>query len=402
MTARAQNATDDHLYATYARAPIAFERGEGAWLVARDGRRVLDFAAGIAVSSLGHAHPHLVETLKDQAEKLWHVSNLYEVPEQERLADRLCAASFADRVFFANSGTEAIECAIKTARRYHYARGDERRTRIVTVEGAFHGRTLAALAAGGQKKYLEGYGTPVDGFDQVPFGDHEALTAAVTDETAAILIEPIQGEGGIRPVPTQCLKGLREMCDERGILLVFDEIQTGMGRTGRLFAHEWAGVAPDVMALAKGMGGGFPMGACLATEEAASGMAVGSHGTTFGGNPLAMAIGNAVLDVLLEEGFLDRVRRVSGALRQRLSSVIDGHPDLIETVRGEGLMLGLVCRVPNMDVVAAARDASLILAPAGDNVARLLPPLIVGEEEVTEACDRLDAALSSLANAEAA
>lgn len=380
------------LFSTFARADVAFERGEGAWLTATDGSRWLDFGAGIAVNALGHAHPHLVEALKAQAEKVWHVSNVFEIPEQTRLAQRLVDASFADKVFFTNSGAEALECAIKTARRYQYATGQPERYRIVTFEGAFHGRTLATIAAGGQKKYLEGFGPVVEGFDQVPFADHEALKAAVGPETAAILIEPIQGEGGIRPVPTACLKGLRDLCDEHGLLLIFDEVQTGIGRTGKLFAHEWSGVSPDILASAKGLGGGFPVGACLATEKAASAMIAGVHGTTFGGNPLAMAVGNAVLDVILAPGFLDHVRDEGLRLKQGLAQVVDHHPGVFETVRGEGLMLGLKCKVPSGDVVNALRAEKMIGIGAGDNVVRMLPPLTIGETEIREAVSRLEAA----------
>ncbi len=377
------------LFATFARADVAFERGEGAWLVDTSGERWLDFGSGIAVNALGHAHPHLVNTLKAQAERLWHVSNAFRIPDQERLAQRLVDATFADRVFFTNSGAEALECAIKTARRYHYAAGHPERYRILTFEGAFHGRTLATLAAGGQQKYLEGFGPKVEGFDQVPFGDHEALKAAIGPETAAILIEPIQGEGGVRPVPAVCLKGLRELCDEHGILLIFDEVQTGVGRTGKLFAYEWSGVTPDILAAAKGLGGGFPVGACLATEQAAAGMTAGSHGTTFGGNPLAMAVGNAVLDVVLEPGFLDHVRHVGLRLKQGLAEVLDSHGSVFEAVRGEGLLIGLKCKLPPAEVAAAFRGERLLAIGAGDNVVRLLPPLIIGDDEVREAVTRI-------------
>jgi acetylornithine/N-succinyldiaminopimelate aminotransferase len=394
--------TDSPLYSTYARAELAFERGEGAWLWTADGRRYLDFMAGIAVNILGHAHPHLVAALKAQAEKLWHVSNIFEIPGQRELGARLVAATFADRVFFTNSGAEAMECAIKTARRYHYVNGAPERYRILTFEGAFHGRTLATIAAGGQAKYLEGFGPKVEGFDQVPFGEREALEAAITPETAAILIEPIQGEGGIRVVPTEDLRYLRRLCDERGLLFILDEIQTGMGRTGRFFAHEWAGVTPDIMAVAKGLGGGFPLGACLATSEAAKGMTVGTHGTTFGGNPLAMAVGNAVLDVVLAEGFLENVRQTGLKLKQKLAALADAHPETVEEIRGEALMIGIKCRVPNGDVAAAARAEGLLVVPAGDNVVRMLPSLIVGEAEVEEAVHRLDVALAGLARQAAA
>jgi acetylornithine/N-succinyldiaminopimelate aminotransferase len=390
------------LFPTYARVDLVFERGEGAWLVGTDGRRYLDFMAGIAVNILGHAHPHVVAALKAQAEKLWHVSNIFEIAGQHELGQRLAAATFADRVFFTNSGAEAMECAIKTARRYHFVNGAPERYRIVTFEGAFHGRTLATIAAGGQPKYLEGFGPKMEGFDQVPFGDRKALLAALGPETAAILIEPIQGEGGIRPVPHEELRYLRGLCDERGLLLVLDEIQTGMGRTGRFFAHEWAGITPDVVAIAKGLGGGFPIGACLATREASEGMTVGTHGSTFGGNPLAMAVGSAVLDVVFEEGFFDHVRQVGLKLKQQLAAVADTHASLVEEIRGEGLMLGLKCRVGNADVVAAARAEGLLIVTAGDNVVRLLPPLVVSDAEVDEAIRRLDAALSGLTRRAAA
>ena len=380
----------------YARADLSFERGEGPWLVAHNGERYLDFGAGVAVNALGHAHPHLVEVLTEQARKVWHTSNLYRIPEGERLAQRLVDATFADIVFFANSGAEANEAAIKMARKYHAANGQPERFRVVTFEGAFHGRTLATIAAGGQAKYLEGFGPKVEGFDQVAFADHAAVRAAITPETAAILIEPIQGEGGIRPVPTQCLRGLRDLCDEHGLLLIFDEIQTGVGRTGRLFAYEWSGITPNIMSVAKGIGGGFPMGACLATADAARGMTVGTHGTTFGGNPLAMAVGNAVLDVVLEPGFLDHVRQMGLVLKQRLAELGDRHPAIIAEVRGQGLMMGLRTHVPNAEFIAAARDQKLILIGAGENVARLLPPLIVTEAEVGDAVRRLDATCLAL------
>jgi acetylornithine/N-succinyldiaminopimelate aminotransferase len=380
----------------YARADLAFERGEGVWLVARDGERYLDFGAGIAVNVLGHAHPHLVQALTEQAAKLWHTSNLYEIPEGERLAQRLVDNTFADVAFFTNSGAEALEAAIKMARRYHSARGEPERFRILTFEGAFHGRTLATIAAGGQPKYLEGFGPKVEGFDQVPFGDHEALKNAVTPGTGAILIEPIQGEGGVRSVPSQCLRGLRQLCDERGMLLIFDEVQTGVGRTGKLFAHEWSGVSPDIMAIAKGIGGGFPMGACLATAEAAKGMTVGSHGTTFGGNPLAMAVGNAVLDIVLAPGFLRHVEQMGLLLKQRLAEMKDRHPAIVAEIRGQGLMVGLRTHIPNTDLVAAARRQKLLTIAAGDNVVRLLPPLIVAGAEVAEAVNKLDAACVAL------
>ena len=384
------------LYSTYNRIPLRFERGEGVWLVTEDGSRYLDFAGGIAVTSMGHAHPHLVEALKQQADRLWHLSNLYEIPDQTRLGDRLTRATFADRAFFTNSGAEALECAIKTARRFHYVNGQEERIDIITIEGAFHGRTLATIAAGGQAKYLEGFGPKAPGFIQVPFGDMDAMRNAVGETTAAVLVEPVQGEGGIRELPAQYLRDLRALCDEEGVLLVLDEVQCGVGRTGKLFAHEWAGITPDIMAVAKGIGGGFPFGVCLATEEAASGMTPGTHGTTYGGNPLAMAVGNAVLDVLLEDGFLEHVRDVSLVFKQGLAAIADKYPDVVEEIRGTGLMLGVKCKVPNAELLVAMRDQNLLGAPAGDNVVRLLPPLTTTAEEARDGLSRLDAAAAAL------
>lgn len=384
------------LYDTYNRVPIVFERGHGMWLETPEGERYLDFAAGIAVNSLGHTHPHLVEALKAQADRVWHLSNLHEIPDQSRMAKRLTEATFADKVFFTNSGAEALECAIKTARRHFFVNGQPERYRIITFEGAFHGRTLATIAAGGQPKYLEGFGPKVEGFDQVPFDDIEALKAAITESTAAILIEPVQGEGGVRPLSNEHLRALRELCDEQGILMILDEVQSGVGRTGKLFAHEWAGIEPDVMAVAKGIGGGFPFGACLATADAADGMTLGTHGTTYGGNPLAMAVGNAVLDVILEEDFLAHVNDVALVLRQGLASLKDRYPDLISDVRGSGLMLGIKCVKSNTDLVQAMRNEHLLSVPAGDNVVRLLPPLIVTAEEAREALSRTEAALDML------
>ena len=389
------------LFETFARAPLAFERGEGSWLITESGERYLDFAGGIAVNSLGHSHPHLVEALTEQAAKLWHVSNLYQIPGQSRLGERLAENSFADRIFFTNSGAEALECAIKTARRYQYVNGHPERYRVITFEGAFHGRTLATIAAGGQAKYLEGFGPKVEGFDQVAFDDIDAAEKLIGPETAAILLEPVQGEGGIRPFPTQSLKRLRQLCDKHGLLLIFDEVQCGIGRTGKLFAHEWAGVNPDLMAIAKGIGGGFPMGACLATEEAASAMTAGVHGTTFGGNPLAMAVGNAVLDVVLEEGFLDEVSRKALLIKQGLAAVADEFPDVIEGIRGSGLMLGLKCTMPNTKVNMALRDQKLLAVPAGDNVIRLLPPLTTSDADIQEALARVRAGAASLSKAAA-
>ena len=384
----------DALFPTYARAPMTFVRGEGAWLWDADGRRYLDMAAGIAVSALGHGHPHLVDALKGAADGIWHLSNLYEIPDQTRLATRLCEATFADRVFLTNSGAEALEACFKAARRWHYNAGRPERTGILTFEGAFHGRTLATIAAGGQAKYLEGFGEKAPGFTQLPFGDHEALKAAAArEDVAAILIEPVQGEGGVRAVPHQCLRGLRDLCDEHGILLILDEVQTGIGRTGRLFAHEWAGVTPDLLASAKGLGGGFPVGACLATEEVGTALTLGTHGTTFGGNPLAMAVGCAVMETVTADGFLEHVREVSRTFRQGLASIADRYPDVFEDgPRGEGLLIGMKCRGPNADLVAALREERVIAVPAGDNVVRLLPPLILTDAEAREAMERLEAA----------
>jgi acetylornithine/N-succinyldiaminopimelate aminotransferase len=370
---------------TYARADLAFERGEGAYLVATDGRRFLDFGAGVAVTALGHAHPRLVASLREQAGKLWHCSNLYRVPGQEKVAAKLVERTFADTVFFCNSGAEALECCIKTARKYHHANGNPERYRIICAEGAFHGRTLATVAAGGQKKHMEGFAPAVEGFDHVPFGNLNALRAAITPETAAILVEPVQGEGGIVPGDPDYLRRLRATADEFGLLLMFDEVQTGMGRTGTLFAYEQLGIAPDVMGIAKGLGGGFPVGACLATAKAAKGMTAGSHGSTFGGNPLAMAVAETVLDVMAEPDFLGHVTRMGQVLRRRVEEVCLRFPHVVEEVRGRGLMLGLKSRIPNTELVAKFLANGLLTVGAGDNVVRLLPPLIIGEAEIDEA-----------------
>jgi acetylornithine/N-succinyldiaminopimelate aminotransferase len=384
------------LLPTFARAELSFEKGEGPWLYGRDGERYLDFGAGIAVNALGHAHPHLVKALTEQASKIWHSSNLFQIPEGERLAQRLVDSTFADFVFFTNSGAEANEAAIKMARRYHYVNGNPERFHIVTFEGAFHGRTLGTIAAGGQAKYLEGFGPKVQGFDQVPPEDLEALKAVIGPHTAALMIEPIQGEGGVRSVSNAFLRELRALCDSQGLLLIFDEIQTGVGRTGKLFAYEWSGVTPDIMTVAKGIGGGFPLGACLATAEAGKGLTLGTHGTTFGGNPLAMAVGNAVLDVILEPGFLESVERKGLLLKQRLAELKDRHPSVIAEVRGQGLIMGLRTVVPNTEFVSAARDQKLIVIGAGDNVVRLLPPLIITEADLGEAINRLDDACAAI------
>src|SRR5258706_4851259 len=381
---------------TYARINVEFERGEGAYLLTPGHDRYLDFAAGVAVNILGHAHPHLVAALTEQVQKLWHTSNLYRVTGQERLAERLTQVTFADKVFFANSGAEALEASIKMARKYHSYHGHPERFRVITFEGAFHGRTLATIAAGNQPKHLAGFGPKVDGFDQVPLGDLAATRAAITADTAAILIEPIQGEGGIRVVEWPFLRALRELADEHGILLLFDEVQTGMGRTGKLFAYQWSGIEPDIMAVAKGLGGGFPIGGCLATDEAAAGMTPGTHGSTFGGNPLAAAAGNAVLDVVLKPGFLAHVQQMALLFKQRLAEITDKHPNIIAEVRGEGLMLGLRCKIPNTDVSAMCFAEKLLTVSAGDNVVRLLPPLIVTETEIKEACEKIDIACTRL------
>ncbi|MCI4660735.1 MAG: aspartate aminotransferase family protein [Neomegalonema sp.] len=379
---------------TYARAPLIVDRGEGPWLFDTEGTRYLDFGAGVAVNALGHAHPDLVEALTEQARRIWHASNLYRIPGQEELASLLCAHSFADTVFFTNSGAEAMEGCIKTARKYFSHKGQPERHRIITFEGAFHGRTLGTISAAGSEKLVKGFGPLLPGFDHVRFGDHDGLKAAIGPQTAAILIEPIQGEGGIRVVPPQCLRGLRELCDEHGLLLIFDEIQCGMGRTGRLFAHEWAGITPDIMASAKGIGGGFPLGAFMATEEAASGMTAGTHGSTYGGNPLAMAVGLAMMKAVLAEGFMDHVPRIGGLMRQKLEGLVATHPTVLRAVRGEGLMLGLECVVPCADLVATARDHHLLVVPAADNVVRLIPPLNIASDHVETALSALDTACS--------
>ena len=388
-----------HLLPTYARVDLAFERGEGAWLVATNGERYLDFTSGVAVNALGHAHPQLVAAITEQAKKLWHVSNLYRIPESERVAERLCGASFADVAFFCNSGAEAMECAIKMARKYQSANGQPERYRVITFEGAFHGRTLATLAAGGQKKYLDGFGPVVEGFDQMPFADLAATRTAIGPQTAAILIEPIMGEGGVRVVPPEFLRALRRLCDDNGLLLLFDEVQSGMGRTGELFAHQRCGVTPDIMALAKALGGGFPLGACLATNEAAKGMTTGTHGSTFGGNPLAMAAAGALLDVMLADGFLDCVRRTSLILKQKLAEIKDRYPGVVAEIRGEGLLIGLRAVVPSAELVDELRNEKMITVAAGDNVVRLLPPLTVSEAEISDAVERLDRACARIARA---
>src|SRR5258708_2251254 len=390
MTNSAQNSAPSHLLPVFARVDLAFERGEGAWLIATSGERYLDFTSGVAVNALGHAHPHLVAALQEQATKLWHMSNLFKSPDGERLAARLCEQSFADFVFFANSGAEAMECAIKVTRKYHAAKGHSERYRIITFDGAFHGRTLATLAATGSAKYLQSFGPPMDGFDQVLLGDLDAVKKAIGPQTAGILIEPLQGEGGVRAAPHAFFRALRELCDDNGLLLIFDEVQTGMGRTGDLFAYRRLGIAPAVMSLAKALGGGLSTPPRLPTAEAASGMTPGSHGSTFGGNPLAVAAANAVLDVMLKPGFFDQVQKMSLLLKQKLASVVDRHPDVLSEVRGEGLLIGVKAAVPPGDLVTALREQKLLTVGAGENVVRFLPPLIVTEAEIEESVARLD------------
>ena len=375
---------------TYNRAPMAFVKGEGSWLTAEAGKRYLDLGAGIAVNALGHANPDLVAALTEQAGKLWHVSNLYRIPEQEKLAEALVDKTFADTVFFTNSCTEAAELAIKMARKYHYEKGQPQRTQIITFEGAFHGRSTGAIAAAGSEKMVKGYGPLMPGFVQVKWADHDALRAAITDQTCAVMIEPVQGEGGIRIVPDQCLKGLRDLCDATGTLLIFDEVQCGMGRTGKLFAHEWSGITPDIMMVAKGIGGGFPLGAVLATENAAFGMGAGTHGSTYGGNPLACAVGSKVMQIVADDAFLAEVSRKSALLRQGLESLVAAHPKVFEAVRGEGLLLGLKCAAINSDIVKAGYQAGILTVPAADNVIRLLPALNIPDADIATALALLE------------
>ena len=377
----------------YARAPLAFERGEGSYLYTAEGEAYLDCMAGIAVTALGHSHPKLVQAVKDQAEKLWHTSNIFRIPQQETLAAMLTAHTFADVCFFTNSGTEAIECAIKTARKYHWAKGQPERIDIIGFDGSFHGRSLAAVNASGNASYLEGFGPPMPGFVQAKWGDHEGLKALVGPTTAAIIIEPVQGEGGARALPDACLRGLRQLCDEAGILLIYDEIQCGLGRTGKLFAHEWAeGAAPDIMAVAKALGGGFPVGACLATVAAASGMTPGSHGSTYGGNPLAMAVGVASMEELVKPELMAHVTEVAGYLNQQITGLKDRYPDVVLDIRGKGLLIGVKLATPNREFMQHARDAHLLLAGGGDNCVRLLPPLTLSLDEAREAIQRMEQA----------
>jgi acetylornithine/N-succinyldiaminopimelate aminotransferase len=381
---------------TYSRAPLSFEKGEGTWLIEADGRRFLDLGAGIAVNVLGHANPDLIAALTEQAGKLWHTSNLYEIPQQQALADKLVAHTFADTVFFTNSGTESCELAVKMARKYFYDKDQPERVEIITFSGSFHGRSSAGIAAAGSEKMTKGFGPLLPGFVHLEFEDEEALKAAITDQTCAIMVEPVQGEGGIRPLSDAALKEMRDLCDENGILLILDEVQCGVGRTGKLFAHEWASITPDIMMVAKGIGGGFPLGAVLATENAASGMTAGTHGSTYGGNPMACAVGCAVMDIVADPEFLAEVNRKSGLLRQKLEGLVASHPDVFEEVRGAGLMLGLKCKVAPIDLVTAGYAAEVVAVPAADNVVRLLPPLNITDEEIAEAVTRLDRAATSL------
>ncbi len=384
---------------TYNRAPLEFVSGAGSWLTTADGARYLDLGAGIAVNSLGHANPALVAALTAQAGQLWHVSNLYRIPQQERLAQMLVDQTFADTVFFTNSGTEAAELAIKMARKFHFENGQPERTTIITFEGAFHGRSTGAIAAAGSEKMTKGFGPLMSGFTQIKWADHDALRAAITDQTCAVMIEPVQGEGGIRAVPDQCLKGLRDLCDATGTVLIFDEVQCGMGRTGRLFAHEWSGISPDIMMVAKGIGGGFPLGAVLATENAASGMTAGTHGSTYGGNPLGCAVGAKVLEIIGQDTFLSEVARKGAAFAQGLESLVARHPKVFCALRGQGLILGLKCVAANTDVVKAAYAQNLLTVPAADNVLRLLPALNIEDADITEALARLDRAATALEHA---
>jgi len=380
-------AEGDHLYNTYKPPAQDFVRGEGAYLYTENGDKYLDFIAGISVNCLGHNHPAPKAALIEQANKVWHLSGMFQLTEAKKLAKKYCdALPFAEKVFFTNSGAEAIECAMKTARKFHYDNGQPERFDIITFQGAFHGRTFATINAGGNPKYLKGFGPTLPGFIHLPFGDHDALKDAISETTAAILVEPVQGEGGLRPLPEVCLRGLRELCDEKGILLIYDEVQCGAGRTGKLFAHQWAENAePDIMAVAKGVGGGFPMGACIATEEAASGMVPGTHGSTYGGNPLAMAVGNAVWDEISKPEFLEQVVRVSNFLKQQFESLKDEFPDVVKELRGKGLLCGMQLKKPAIDVRKMMLEHKMLGGSAGDNVLRLAPSLIITEDHVREA-----------------
>jgi len=381
---------------TYARAPLSFVKGEGSWLIEADGRRFLDMGAGIAVNALGHAHPKLVAALTEQAGALWHTSNLYDIPNQTALADKLVDETFADTCFFTNSGTECAELAVKMARKYWYENGQPQRAEIIAFEGSFHGRSSAGIAAAGGEKLTTGFGPLLPGFKHLTWGDIAAVNDAIDENTAAVIVEPVQGEGGIRPMADEDLQELRGICDREGILLILDEVQCGVGRTGKLFAHEWAGITPDIMMVAKGIGGGFPLGVVLASETAASGMVAGTHGSTYGGNPLACAVGLAVLNEIADPAFLEDVRRKSGLLRQKLEGLVAAHPEVFEEARGTGLMLGLKCKAPNIDVVNAGYAQNVLTVPAADNVLRILPPLTLSDDDISEAINRLDKAASSL------
>jgi len=386
----------DHLYNCYAPPPQEFVRGKGAYLYTENGDKYLDFIAGISVNCLGHNHPVPLEALKKQSEKVWHVSGMFRIPGAVELARKYCEAlPFAEKVFFTNSGAEALECAMKTARKFHYDNGQPERVDIITFQGAFHGRTFATINAGGNPKYLKGFGPVLPGFIHLPFGDHEALKTAISETTAAILVEPVQGEGGLRPLPMECLRGMRELCDKHGILLIYDEVQCGAGRTGKLFAHQWAAESggqsaePDIMAVAKGVGGGFPMGACIATEKAAAGMVPGTHGSTYGGNPLAMAVGNAVFDEISKPEFLEHVRNVSNYLKQQFEGLKDEFPDVVVELRGKGLLCGMQLKKPAIEIRKLALSNGLLGGSAGDNTLRLAPPLIVTQDHVREAVNIL-------------
>ena len=385
-------ATGDHLYDCYKPPAQEFVRGEGAYLYTKDGDKYLDFIAGIAVTCLGHNHPALVKAVKDQADELWHLSNMFRIKGQYELADKYCGAlPFADKVFFTNSGAEALECAMKTARRYQHDRGHPERYDIITFQGAFHGRSLGAINAGGNPKYVKGFGPKMPGFINLPFGDHTALEAAITPQTAAILVEPVQGEGGLRPLPDVCLRGLRELCDEKGLVLIYDEVQCGAGRTGKLFAHQWAdGAEPDIMAVAKGVGGGFPFGACIASQETAQYMVPGTHGSTYGGNPMAMAVGNAVFDIISTDAFLDNVLKMSNMLKQQFEGLKDRYPDVVDEIRGKGLLIGMKLKKDVLPIRAAMLEKGLLAGSAGDNVLRMAPPLIIDESHIHEAVNILE------------
>ena len=381
---------------TYSRADLTFERGEGPYLYCQDGARYLDFGSGIAVNSLGHCHPKLVSALSKQLSKLWHCSNLYRIPQQEAVAQKLVQNSFADTVFFCNSGAEAVEAGLKLVRKFHSANGNTARHRVITFSGSFHGRTLTTIAAGANEAHRAGFGPLSDTFDRVSFGNVNEVLGVITSETAAVLIEPVQGEGGIRPADPKFLKSLREVCDKYGLLLFFDEVQSGIGRTGHLFGHQHFGVVPDIVALAKGLGGGFPVGACLATFDAAVGMTAGTHGSTFGGNPMAMTVANTVLETLLERGYLEQIQKTGTFLMECILNVATSYPDLISEVRGVGMMLGIKCVNPAQEMVTACRNAGLLTVPAGDNVVRLLPPLIIDTSHVEEAVDMVNSACKAM------